>query len=142
MYKRQEPHLFTDELIEEYRSMIKEGVEQEIAWGHYVIGDDISGLNCQMITDYIRYLGNLRCMNLGFEPLYPGYEKEPDSMSWISQYSNANLIKTDLDVYKRQILCIEETMNNAMKYVCRKLEQEYPFVIMCSLNQVHDYITQ
>ena len=75
--------------------MIKEGVEQEIAWGHYVIGDDISGLNCQMITDYIRYLGNLRCMNLGFEPLYPGYEKEPDSMSWISQYSNANLIKTD-----------------------------------------------
>lgn len=54
---------------------------------------DISGLNCQMITDYIRYLGNLRCMNLGFEPLYPGYEKEPDSMSWISQYSNANLTK-------------------------------------------------
>lgn len=93
--KKEEPHLFTDELIEEYRSMIKEGVEQEIAWGHYVIGDDISGLNCQMITDYIRYLGNLRCMNLGFEPLYPGYEKEPDSMSWISQYSNANLIKTD-----------------------------------------------
>ena len=79
--KKEEPHLFTDELIEEYRSMIKEGVEQEIAWGHYVIGDDISGLNCQMITDYIRYLGNLRCMNLGFEPLYPGYEKEPDSMS-------------------------------------------------------------
>ena len=71
--KKEEPHLFTDELIEEYRSMIKEGVEQEIAWGHYVIGDDISGLNCQMITDYIRYLGNLRCMNLGFEPLYPGY---------------------------------------------------------------------
>ena len=67
--KKEEPHLFTDELIEEYRSMIKEGVEQEIAWGHYVIGDDISGLNCQMITDYIRYLGNLRCMNLGFEPL-------------------------------------------------------------------------
>ena len=93
--KKEEPHLFTDELIDEYRSMIKEGVEQEIAWGHYVIGDDISGLNCQMITDYIRYLGNLRCMNLGFEPLYPGYEKEPDSMSWISQYSNANLIKTD-----------------------------------------------
>ena len=93
--KKEEPHLFTDELIEEYRSMIKEGVEQEIAWGHYVIGDDISGLNCQMITDYIRYLGNLRCMNLGFEPLYPGYEKEPDSKYRIIQYSNENLIKTE-----------------------------------------------
>ncbi len=40
------------------------------------------------------------------------------------------------------ILCIEETMNSAMKHVCRTLEQEYPFVIVCSLNQVHDYITQ
>ncbi len=93
--KKEEPHLFTDELIAVYRDMIREGVEQEIAWGHYVIGDDIAGLNCQMITDYIRYLGNLRCINLGFELLYPGYEKEPGSMSWISQYSNANLIKTD-----------------------------------------------
>ena len=75
--------------------MIREGCEQEIAWGHYVIGDDIPGLTRQMVTDYIRYLGNLRCENLGFEPLYEGYRSEPSSMSWVSQYSNANLIKTD-----------------------------------------------
>lgn len=86
---------FTPELVEEYRAMIKEGVEQEIKWGHYVIGDDIAGLNKEMITDYIRYLGNLRCRGLGFEPLYDGYHVEPDSMAWIRSYSNANLIKTD-----------------------------------------------
>ncbi len=51
-------------------------------------------------------------------------------------------IKSEHSEQYSRILCIEETMNNAMKYVCRKLEQEYPFVIMCSLNQVHDYITQ
>ena len=48
-----------------------------------------------MITDYIRYLGNLRCSNLGFEPLYDGYVHEPETMAWVSQYSNANMIKTD-----------------------------------------------
>ena len=32
--KKEEPHLFTDELIEEYRSMIKEGVEQELSLIH------------------------------------------------------------------------------------------------------------
>ena len=75
--------------------MIREGCEQEIAWGCYVIGNDIPGLSTGMITDYIRYLANRRCMDLGFTPLYDGYETEPPSCSWVSQYSNANLIKTD-----------------------------------------------
>lgn len=93
--KKEEPDLFSEENIVMCREMIREGVEQEILWGHYVIGDDIPGLNKSMITDYIRYLGNLRCTNLGFEPLYEGYDQEPKSMSWVSQYSNANMIKTD-----------------------------------------------
>ena len=93
--QKEEPQLFTAENNALFRSMIREGCEQEIAWGHYVIGDDIPGLTRQMVTDYIRYLGNLRCENLGFEPLYEGYRSEPSSMSWVSQYSNANLIKTD-----------------------------------------------
>ena len=37
----------------------------------------------------------MRCQNLGFEPIYPGSETEPESMSWVSQFSNANMIKTD-----------------------------------------------
>ena len=93
--QQEEPDLFTPEMVETCREMIREGCEQEIAWGHFVIGDNIPGLSKQMITDYIRYLGNLRCTNLGFEPIYEGCEEEPASMSWVSQYSNANLIKTD-----------------------------------------------
>lgn len=93
--KKEEPWLFTAEKTEKYRSMIREGCEQEIRWGHYVIGDDIQGLNREMITDYIQYLGNLRCRGLELEPVYEGHEKEPESMSWVSQFSNANMIKTD-----------------------------------------------
>ncbi len=93
--KQELPGLFTKTHLETYRAMIHEGCEQEIRWGHYVIGDDIQGLNQSMITDYIQYLGNLRCANLGLAPIYEGHEQEPDSMSWVSQFSNANMIKTD-----------------------------------------------
>ena len=48
-----------------------------------------------MITDYIMYLGNLRCASLGWGRIYEGHDKEPESMSWVNQFSNANLIKTD-----------------------------------------------
>ena len=45
------------------------------------------GLNRQMISDYIRYLGNLRWTSLGYPALYPGFESEPESMEWVSQYA-------------------------------------------------------
>ncbi len=61
---------------------------------HY-IGDNIQGLNRKMIEDYIQYLGNLRWSSLGFGPLYEENHKEPESMHWVSQYSNANMVKTD-----------------------------------------------
>ena len=61
----------------------------------HVIGDAIPGLTRQMVTDYIRYLGNLRWTSLGFGTLYEGYEAEPANMAWVSQYSNANMVKTD-----------------------------------------------
>ena len=93
--KKENPELFTERQVDMYRAMLKEGCEQEISWGHYAIGDEVQGLNKDMVTDYIQYLGNLRCMNLGFEPIYEGHDREPESMSWVSQFSNANMIKTD-----------------------------------------------
>ena len=93
--KKELPELFTPEHIEILKEMLKEGVRQEIAWGHYVIGNQIAGLTKEMITEYIQYLGNLRLTNLGFDPIYPDQTQEPDSMRWVSQYSNANMVKTD-----------------------------------------------
>ena len=87
--------VFTPERIETLRQMLEEGVRQEIAWGHYVIGDDIPGLTKDMITDYIKYLGNQRWSGLGYGTLYEGYDREPEIMTWVSQYSNANMVKTD-----------------------------------------------
>lgn len=93
--KNERPDLFTEEDILEYKTMIKQGVKQEIEWGKYIIGNNIPGLNQQMIEDYIKYLGNLRSRGLQFGNLFNENIEEPSSMSWISQYSNPNAIKTD-----------------------------------------------
>ncbi len=93
--QKEEPELFTQEAIDELREMLIEGVEQEIAWGHYVIGDEIAGLTRDMITDYVRYLGNLRWSGLGYGPLFEDNQDEPADMEWVSQYADANMVKTD-----------------------------------------------
>ena len=93
--KQECPELFAPENVEMMKELLMEGVRQEILWGEYVIGDRIPGLTVQMIRDYIYYLGNLRWMGLGFGTLYEGYDTEPQNMAWVSQYSNANLVKTD-----------------------------------------------
>lgn len=91
----EQPELFCPENLQLLKDMLEEGVRQEIEWGHYAIGDGVPGLTRQMITDYIRYLGNLRWAGLGYGPLFADNQTEPASMQWVSQYSNANLVKTD-----------------------------------------------
>lgn len=93
--KKEEPQLFTDEKIEVYREMIIRGVEEEIKWAEYAIGNNVKGLSMDMIRSYIKYLGNLRSKGLGFGIIYPGFEKEPESMAWVSEYSDPNMVKTD-----------------------------------------------
>ena len=93
--KKEREDLFVPELQNYYRNMLKEGVEQEIAWGKYAIGNEIAGLNEKMIEDYIKYLGNLRAKGLGLEALYEGFDEIPESMKWVDEYSDPNGVKTD-----------------------------------------------
>lgn len=93
--KKENPEIFTEEDIRKYKEMLKAGVEEEIEWGKYVIGNEIRGLTEKMIEDYIMYLGNLRSRNLGFGDLFDENKEEPESMEWVSEYSDPNQIKTD-----------------------------------------------
>lgn len=93
--QKEEPELFTDENINMIKNLLKQGVEQEIEWGKYVIGDNIPGLSSKMVEDYILYLGNLRWSGLGYGTLYESHNEEPEDMKWVGQYSNANMVKTD-----------------------------------------------
>ncbi|MGL5614876.1 MAG: ribonucleotide-diphosphate reductase subunit beta [Sarcina sp.] len=91
--KTENPEIFTKEFEEELREMIKTGVENEIEWGHYVIGNNVEGINRKLIENYIKYVGNLRLKAIGLEPLYEGYDENP--APWVDIYADANQVKTD-----------------------------------------------
>lgn len=91
--KLENPEIFTKELEEEFRQMMKTGVEHEIAWGQYVTNNEILGLNNDLIEKYIKYLSNLRLKAIGLEPLYSEITDNP--IAWIESFSKINNTKTD-----------------------------------------------
>ena len=91
--QKEEADVFTDELVNELRLMMKTGVEHEINWGNYVIGENIQGINKNLIDSYIKFLGNKRLKEIGLEPLFEGYDKNP--AAWVDSLANANSVKTD-----------------------------------------------
>ena len=91
--QKEEPELFNEKLKKELVDMMKNGVNNEIAWGHYVIGDNIQGINKKLIEDYIKYLGNLRLSAIGLPKIYDGYDENP--ALWVDVLADANSVKTD-----------------------------------------------
>lgn len=89
----EESDIFTEELKSELKEMMTTAVNHEIAWGHYVIGDNIQGINKKLIEDYIKYLGNMRMRAIRLEEIYEGYDKNP--AAWVDILSDANSVKTD-----------------------------------------------
>ena len=91
--QKEEAEIFDDNLVSELRLMMKIGVEHEINWGNYVIGENIQGINKNLIESYIKYLGNKRLKEIGLEPLFEGHDKNP--AAWVDSLANANSVKTD-----------------------------------------------
>lgn len=91
--KKENPELFTEEVVEELRAMMHEGVMHEIKWGQYVTDGQILGINDGLIDQYIKYLANQRLKAIGMDVLYEDVTSHP--MGWIESFSNLNQTKTD-----------------------------------------------
>lgn len=91
--RKENPELFTPELIEELRDMTHIAVQHEIHWGQYITNNQIQGLTNDLIEKYIKYLANERLGRLGLEILYPEITSHP--MKWVESFSNLNITKTD-----------------------------------------------
>ncbi len=98
--KKESPELFTPEIKSWIREYFKYAVDQEIRWGQYVTQNQILGINDQLIERYIKYLGNLRISQIGFDPLYPEVTENP--MKWIDDFRKINNTKTDFFQRKPQ----------------------------------------
>lgn len=91
--RKESPEIFTPQFNEELREMMRGATEQEVEWGQYVIGDEIDGLNKNLIEQYIKYIANQRLKSIDLDPLYPNITVNP--MPWIDNFTNFNQVKTD-----------------------------------------------
>jgi len=70
--KMENPHLWTPAFREEVRALMQKGVELEYRYAEDTMPRGILGLNAGMFKEYLRFIANRRCQQIGVDILYPG----------------------------------------------------------------------
>jgi ribonucleoside-diphosphate reductase beta chain len=70
--KMENPHLWTSEFREEIQELVKKAVELEYRYAEDTMPRGVLGLNASMFKEYLRYIANRRCQQIGVEQLYAG----------------------------------------------------------------------
>jgi ribonucleoside-diphosphate reductase beta chain len=70
--KLENPHLWTPAFREEVRGLIQKGVELEYRYAEDTMPRGVLGLNAGMFKEYLRFIANRRCQQIGIDILYPG----------------------------------------------------------------------
>lgn len=80
--KLENPELWTPEFQTEIREMIREGVELEYRYAHDTMPRGILGMNANMFKEYLHYIANRRCAQIGLPEEYAGAE---NPFPWMSE---------------------------------------------------------
>jgi ribonucleoside-diphosphate reductase beta chain len=70
--KLENPHLWTPAFREEIRGLIQKGVELEYRYAEDTMPRGVLGLNAGMFKEYLRFIANRRCQQIGIDVLYQG----------------------------------------------------------------------
>ncbi|MCB1746590.1 MAG: ribonucleotide-diphosphate reductase subunit beta [Gammaproteobacteria bacterium] len=70
--KVENPQLWTEAFQKEVIGIIREAVELEIAYAHDTMPRGVLGLNAKMFEDYLGFIANRRCAQIGLPEQYPG----------------------------------------------------------------------
>ena len=68
--RKQQPELWTPELMEDIRSMLQEAVECEMKFAEDVLGGGVNGMSLKDTREYLQFVADQRLMQLGLEPIY------------------------------------------------------------------------
>jgi ribonucleoside-diphosphate reductase beta chain len=80
--KLENPHLWTAAFREELAEIFRKGVELEYRYAEDTMPRGVLGLNAPMFKEYLRFIANRRCQQIGLEQLYPG---AANPFPWMSE---------------------------------------------------------
>src|SRR3954471_6873831 len=70
--KMENPHLWTTEFRAEIHDIMSKAVELEYRYAEDTMPRGVLGLNAAMFKEYLRFIANRRCQQIGLDPLYDG----------------------------------------------------------------------
>lgn len=80
--KIENPHLWSLDFQKEITDMIREAVDIEVQYAHDTMPTGVLGLNAPMFREYLNYIANRRCSQIGLPEQYPGAS---NPFPWMSE---------------------------------------------------------
>ncbi|MBY0499349.1 MAG: ribonucleotide-diphosphate reductase subunit beta [Nitrosomonas sp.] len=80
--KLENPHLWTTEFRNEIKILMQQAVELEYRYAEDTMPRGVLGLNASMFKEYLRFIANRRCQQIGLDVLYPGAN---NPFPWMSE---------------------------------------------------------
>jgi len=80
--KIENPDIWDQEMKDEAKQMIEEAVELEYQYAVDTMPRGILGLNAGMFKEYLQFIANRRCAQIGLDEIYPGAE---NPFPWMSE---------------------------------------------------------
>jgi ribonucleoside-diphosphate reductase beta chain len=80
--KIENPHLWTADLQAECVKMIREAVDLEIRYAEDTMPRGVLGLNAKMFEEYLQFIANRRCAQIGLPEQFPG---ATNPFPWMSE---------------------------------------------------------
>ena len=70
--KIENPHLWTAEFRQEITTIIRQAVEMETRYAYDSMPRGVLGLNAKMFEEYLQFIANRRCAQIGLAEMFPG----------------------------------------------------------------------
>ncbi|MEQ7122881.1 ribonucleotide-diphosphate reductase subunit beta [Actinopolymorpha sp. B11F2] len=83
--KSENPRLWTEEFQAEIRRMLVEGCELEVAYGRDTMGQGMLGLNAGLCEQYMHFITNRRCVQIGLAPVFADSGSAENPFPWMSE---------------------------------------------------------
>jgi len=80
--KLENPQLWTTEFRDEIKALMQHAVELEYRYAEDTMPRGVLGLNAGMFKEYLRFIANRRCQQIGLDMLYPG---ATNPFPWMSE---------------------------------------------------------
>ncbi len=92
------PHLWTPEFREEIQGLIRKAVELEYRYAEDTMPRGVLGLNAPMFKEYLRYIANRRCQQIGVDAMFPGAS---NPFPWMSEMTD---LKKERNFFETRVI--------------------------------------